>query len=219
MISLLSTKKLTASQRELLLNAKAQLVEYNAIAINYLDFEIPVTIERAIFTSQNAVIAFLNKVNDPEILSTMICFCVGEKTASLLIEKGIKVVKTAKNSKELGLYITKSHRKSNFQYFCGMERREELPALLTNEEVAFLEVKTYQTELKPRKFDQKWDGILFFSPSAVLSHISKNEIEFIPAFCIGETTAAEAKKYSRNVIVANATNIESVIAKAVKVLT
>ena len=219
MISLLSTKKLTASQRELLLNAQVQLVEYNAIAINYLDFEMPVTIERAIFTSRNAVIAFLNKVNDPEILSTMTCFCVGEKTASLLIEKGIKVIKTAKNSKELGLYITKNHRKSNFQYFCGMERREELPTLLTNEDVAFLEVKTYQTELKPRKFDQKWDGILFFSPSAVLSYISKNEIGHIPTFCIGETTAAEAKKYSRNVIVANATNIESVIAKSVKVLT
>nr|MBX2828949.1 uroporphyrinogen-III synthase [Flavobacteriaceae bacterium] len=68
------------------------------------------------------------------------------------------------------------------------------------------------------KFDQKWDGILFFSPSGIKSFLSENTMGNAIAICIGETTASEAKKYTRNVIVANATRIESVIAKAVKTL-
>lgn len=217
-MKILSTKKLSHSQRELLLNAHVKLVEYNAITISYLDFKMPETIENAIFTSQNAVHAFFDKVDSPENLCKTVCFCVGNKTKSLLIKKGLKVVKTAVNSQELGEFIVKNHKKDSFYYFCGTERRDELPTLLKSKKIAFIEVKTYKTELNVRKFDQKWDGILFFSPSAVSSHVSENNIENISAFCIGETTAAEAKKYSRNVIVSNTTNVESVIAKAVKTL-
>lgn len=218
MISLLSTKKLSPSQRELLLNAHVQFVEYNAIDISYIDFKMPQAIGNAIFTSQNGVNAFFSGINSAVDLSKTCCFCVGEKTRSLLVEKGLKVIKTAKNSEELGEFIAKNHQNDSFYYFCGRERREELPSILKSEEIAFFEVKTYKTELKPRKFDQKWDGILFFSPSAVISFFSENNTENTPAFCIGETTATAAKQFSRNVIVSNTTNIESVIAKAVKML-
>lgn len=68
------------------------------------------------------------------------------------------------------------------------------------------------------KFAQKWDGILFFSPSGVESFVLENNLANSAVFCIGETTAAAAKKYTSSVIVANSTTVESVIAKAVKAL-
>ena len=88
--------------------------------------------------------------------------------------------------------------------------------------IQFFEVKTYETVQKPTHFSQKWDAILFFSPSGVQSYFSANEKEVKKEpfhICIGETTASEAKKFTKNIVVANATSVESVIAKTVKVLT
>ena len=72
--------------------------------------------------------------------------------------------------------------------------------------------------LNPMKFHQLFDGILFFSPSGVQSFMVENSMESAMAFCIGETTASEAKKHTENVVIANSTSIESVIAKSVKTL-
>jgi uroporphyrinogen-III synthase len=60
MKTILSTKKLSPSQKGLITNAGISLVEYNAIKIEFIPFEIPSTIENAIFTSQNAVFSIQN---------------------------------------------------------------------------------------------------------------------------------------------------------------
>ncbi len=52
---ILSTKKLNERQKSLLLIAGISLVEYNAIKIDFVPFEISSSIVNAIFTSQNAV--------------------------------------------------------------------------------------------------------------------------------------------------------------------
>ena len=49
-------------------------------------------------------------------------------------------------------------------------------------------------------------------------YCSENKMNNSKAICIGTTTATEAKKYTENVVIANATTVESVIAKAVKLL-
>ena len=61
-MTVLSTKKLLANQRELLLNAGLSFVEYDAIRITPTSFEMPKELENIIITSQNGAKAYLNKV-------------------------------------------------------------------------------------------------------------------------------------------------------------
>lgn len=220
---ILSTKKLKLNQRDLLLGVGLSVLDYDAIGIEFLNFEMPSTVEYAIFTSQNGVKAFLNTAKDLPLLEERAgvrCFCVGQKTKALLEKNGLKVTKMVDNSAELGEFLVKTHKNDSLHYFCGLQRRDELPSILKSNGIEISEVKTYKTILIPKKFEQKWDGILFFSPSGVESYISENSISKneTTVICIGATTAAEASRYFENVVVANSTSVESVIAKAVKIL-
>ena len=217
----LSTKKLKPNQRDLLLGSGFSLVDYDAIEIEFLDFKMPSEIKNAIFTSQNSVRALINNSGFAPSQwerAGMRVFCVGQKTKALLEENELKVINMAQNSAELGDFIIKKFKNETFHYFCGSERRDELPELLKASKIELFEVKTYKTTLKPKKFDQKWDGILFFSPSGVASFAAENNMNNSTAFCIGKTTAIEAQKYTSNIVIANSTSVESVIAKAVKTL-
>ncbi len=226
MKTILSTKRLSPSQKGLLLNAGVSLVEYNAITIEFVPFEVPKIIENAIFTSQNAV----NAVMSYE-LGVKSCFCVGEKTKSLLEEKGQKVVKNGEYASKLADFIVKNHKNEHFYFFCGNMRSDEIPSKLKENKVSFEEIEVYKTTLNPKKFERQFDAILFFSPSGVRSYYQGNPdlqgvvdegdlLVGLPPFaiCIGNTTASEAKKYTQNVVIANATTMESVIAKAVTTL-
>lgn len=217
MKSILSTKKLTSSQKKMFQNVNISVTDYNAIEINYIDFESPKKISCGIFTSQNAVKAFFShhNRNSSEIEKV---FCVGEKTKSILEENGQKVTKTMKNASDLANFIKKNHKTDTFYFFCGNLRRDEIPSALKKENIALFEVKTYETLLKTTKIEQKWDGILFFSPTGVKSFCIENEIENRAAFCIGKTTASEAKKHTTNVFEAEKTTVESVIEKAIKIV-
>ncbi|GEQ84784.1 uroporphyrinogen III methyltransferase [Patiriisocius marinistellae] len=221
MKSILSTKKLKLNQRDLLLGAGFSIVDYNAINIETLDFDTPSIIENAIFTSQNGVKSFFENCsikNKKTKIKNV--FCIGEKTKSLLQKNGFNVTKVGEYGADLGKFIVENHENESFYYFCGAQRRDELPNILKNYGIEISEVKTYKTVLFPKKFEQNWDGILFFSPSGVQSYIAENIIIFkeTSAICIGNTTATEAAKHFKNVVIANNTSVESVIAKAVKTL-
>ena len=217
MKNILSTKKLSTVQKDQLLQEGVCAVDYDAISITFLDFKAPEVIDNAIFTSQQAVRSFLEKSQG--VLSIKNCFCVGEKTKSFLEENGLKVIEIGQNAAELAQNIAKNYKKSDFYYFCGTIRREELPKALKSEKMTVFEVKTYKTVLKTKKFDQNWDGILFFSPSGVASYISENKHQRnTHAFCIGQTTAASAKKHFKSVVVAPTNTIESVLEKTIEAL-
>ena len=225
MPTVLSTKKLAENQRSLLLNAGLALVEYNAIKISFVPFEAPINIENAIFTSQNAVLSIQNSE-----LRIQNCFCVGEKTKSLLKENGLNVIKMTEYASELADYLVKNQKDRYFHFFCGNLRSDEIPSKLKDNNIAFEEIQVYKTTLTPKKFERHFDAVLFFSPSGVRSYCEVNlqgglrqhlagSGDFQSIFvCIGTTTASEAKKYTENVIIANATTVESVIAKTVKIL-
>lgn len=217
MKNILSTKKLNPDQRELFSQQGLCLVDYNAIAIVFLDFKAPKPINNAIFTSQQAVHSFLAKTQGD--LGLKNCFCVGDKTKTLLEKNGLNVIEIGQNAAELAQKILKNYKNKVFYYFCGTIRREELPNALKSEKMTLFEVKTYKTVLKTKKFDQKWDGILFFSPSGVASYISENKHQTNTyAFCIGLTTASSARKHFKRVVVANTNTIESVLEKTIEVL-
>lgn len=222
MKSVLSTKKLSLSQRELLINAGVSLVEYNAIQIDFVSFSSPSNIENAIFTSQNAVLSFFgNSLSEGNQRVIKNCFCVGEKTKALLEKNGQKVIKMTEYASALAPYLVENHKNDHFHFFCGNIRSDVIPSVLSENNVSFEEIKVYKTSLNPKKFERQFDAILFFSPSGVRSHcearsnLSNPQTIFV---CIGTTTASEVKNYTENVVISNSTTVESVIAKAVKIL-
>lgn len=219
-ITILSTKILSLAQKELVLNSGLGLVEYDAIKIEFLDFKVDKKVDNYIFTSQNGVRAFLKNQNkSPSPLGEGLgerVFCVGSKTKSLLEENGLKVTEMASNSIELGQNIVKNYKKESFLFFCGNRRREELPSILKENKIDFEEVEVYKTSLHKKEFNTVFDGVLFFSPSAVESYQLENKIKESIAFCIGATTAQEAKKHTNTIVIATKTTIENVIVQAVK---
>ncbi|MFC4633646.1 uroporphyrinogen-III synthase [Dokdonia ponticola] len=230
MKTLLSTKKLQPNQRELILNAGVSFVEYDAIRTTPIDFEMPKELKNVIITSQNGASAFIKKsqkLPSPEGEGLGVrCFCVGKKTTALLEKNEHKVTYTAQNGAALAHFIVKNHKNESFTYFCAKQRRDELPVILKEAGVLCNEVVTYETHSNKRTFNQTFDAVLFYSPSGVQSFFNKNkalsspegEVLGVRYFCIGETTATEARKYTNQVIVSNATTIESTIAKAINTL-
>lgn len=215
--TVLSTKKLTAGQRELLLNAGIGLVEKDFIAIEPLAFEIENIPQHLIFTSKNAVKAVL-KHHKLKALKLQKVLCVGSKTKAFLEENGFNVVETADSGAELGARILKNYTDKKFLFFCGKRRHPDLSKMLKKEGVPLEEIEVYNTDLASVKIDRNFDGILFFSPSAVQSFCSENNLFDTIAFCIGDTTATEVKKYTKDYIVASKPTIENVIVQAVKKL-
>jgi len=212
MSTVLSTKKLSLSQKHLLLNAGIGLVEYDAIQIEFINFKTDnQAFKNAVITSKNTAKAILKM--DLKIEN---CFCVGEKTAYFLRENNFNIAEIADYGVNLAQIIVGKYPKENFTFFCGNERRDELPAILKKNSVNFDEIEVYQTSLEPKQFEREFEGILFFSPSGVKSFVSKNKLNKSIAFCIGSTTASEAKKHTSNIVIANTPSIENVIVQAVK---
>lgn len=211
MTSVLSTKILLPNQKELLLNSGLQLVEYDAIKIDFISFESPKQIPYALVSSKNAVKALLQKRIEVENY-----YCVGDKTRALLEKNDQNVMKSAKNGQELGGFIQKTHKDGPIFFFCGNRRREELPSALRAAHIPYEEVVTYQTQLNPKKFERSFDAVLFFSPSGVESFLKVNNLNNSWAICIGETTAEPLRSIHKKIAVANTPTVESVIAKTVK---
>lgn len=213
MATVLSTKKLALNQKELLLNSRIGLVEYDSISIKFIDFTLEEgKIQNAIFTSKNAL-----KAIEAKNIEIENCFCVGEKTSAYAKAFGLKISEKADNAKELALKIVKENSQKEFHFFSGNKRRDELPELLIENNIIYKETRVYETSLNPKQFESEFDGILFFSPSGVQSFIEKNQLK-TTAFCIGETTATEAKKHTSKVIIASKPSIENVIVQVVNYL-
>ena len=213
MPSVLTTKKLTKSQESLLFNAGIAWVNYSAIQIeSHKNIQLPELIENAIITSKNAWLA-VNKNTKIEN-----AFVVGSKTEQVLKEANIAIIEKADNAKDLANRIIENHTEKSFIFLCGNKRRDELPKILQQNQIELKEIEVYNTELNPKKFDQEFDGILFFSPSAVQSFFQLNKSKNEIAFCIGNTTANEAKKYTSAIKIANQPTVENVIVQVVKEL-
>ena len=213
--SVLSTRKLTRGQRELLLNAGIGLTEKDFISIVPLEFSEEDLPKNLIFTSQNSVAIFDEQFKTEKPLDRNI-FCVGEKTAALLSEKGYTVRESADYGAELARMIVDRHKEEEFMFFCGRKRNPDLPETLLQNNISFREKHIYDTVFTPTKIDRIFEGVLFFSPSGVKSYCSENELSESTAFCIGTTTAAEAEKYTSKIVLATKPTIENVIVQVIR---
>ena len=95
-------------------------------------------------------------------------------------------------------------------YFCSDLRLDALPNILTENNITVNEIEAYQTKYSAIKIDDSVEGVMFYSPSTVQSYRQENNAEVI-AFCIGETTAQEAKKHFKDIRIAKVPTVESVI--------
>lgn len=155
-----------------------------------------------VFTSMNAVNAVAAYINgnkpDWEI------FCIGNTTRQLASrffgEQAIHTV--GNNASELADKMIAGKQVKQVVFFCGDQRREELPGKLRQNGIAVQEVIVYHTISTPHKVDKAYDGILFYSPSAVQSFFKANAVP--PStilFAIGQTTADAIKSFTTNPII------------------
>lgn len=214
-MTILSTKILTPSQRDLILGRGYSVVDYNAIETSPLPFEIPQKMDKVIFSSKNAVKYFFDNAKKVQIDKI---FCVGNKTERLLMDFGQKVTLKAQNSTELADLLAKTYQNEQFWFVCAEQRLDVLPKSLKLAKNSVFELKIYQTRAVLRHFEQKMDAILFFSPSGVRSYFSQNRSGNAQLICIGGTTAKMVNNYANTVHIANQATVESVIAKTIKVL-
>lgn len=156
-------------------------------------FQVPGPSEVAVFTSVNAVEAVEG--------GSWKIFCIEGATRRKAAERfgEAAIVATAGSAAELAETIVREGWVKAVWFFCGDLRREELPARLGEAGLDVHEVVVYRTLLTPRKIGREYDGIAFFSPSAVESFFSVNQLSAHTAlFAIGGTTARAIRQYSDN---------------------
>lgn len=211
-ISILSTKTLTDKQRQIFLDANIDLLEQDFIEIENNDFELKDINNNLIFSSQNAVLSVMNQPNWEQQKNKNV-FCVGIKTKELLEQNGFKVDVYMDYASELAEIITLIYNKETFTFFSGNLRKETLPKALKEAKINFNEKEVYETKLTPFKIskEEKFDGIMFFSPSGVESFLKDNKVKNETCFCIGNTTAAALEKATKKIIIAESPIIEDVI--------
>ena len=211
MTTILSTKKLDKHQESLLLNAGISYVSYDAIRISPIPIcSFPKEVKNAIITSQNTWKVIKDKVSIEN------AYVVGEKTSQLLSKNDINIIESQDYGKDLAHKLCESHNNEEFYFFCGKKRRNEIPQKLKENNISFTEIQVYDTLGNHKEFKQEFDGVLFFSPSAVKSFFAVNTLKSAIAFCIGTTTAKELEKHTNHIIIANQPTIENVIVQVVK---
>lgn len=180
---------------------KALGAEHIELMINtYREFSGPV-----IITSQHAVQALKAVWSQAPAPDGWKFYAVGPQTAELIKTQLGQVTLTATSAKDLANDFIAKVDPRPILYFCGDQRREELPMLLSAHNFLVHEVVIYQTIPTPHIYPAPYQGILFFSPSAVQSFFSLNQLP--PStliFSIGPTTTAEIKKHTSEQIFTSA---------------
>ena len=206
-----STKKLTDDQTVLFHNnvvaesKNAIKISLNRLAKKVIRNEI----ENVIITSQNAVESLLHNFSAPELQFKNI-YCVGRRTKRLVEKRIGKVTHTEQSAKKLADYLVEFIDGTEATYFCSNLRLDDLPTILTENNIKVNEVEAYETKCNADKVEADLDGIMFYSPSTVEAFLTQNKASGI-AFCIGETTAKVALQHFEDVRIAKVPTVESVI--------
>ena len=165
--------------------------------------------KNVIITSKNAVEALTTNFSSEELNFENI-YCVGRRTKRLIERRIGKVKQVEKNAKELAQHLKEYIDGTEVTYFCSDQRLDELPSILEEHLITVKEVVAYETKLATTKVPDTVEGVLFFSPTGVKSYMQSNDADGV-AYCIGDTTATEAKRHFKDVRVAKIPTVESVI--------
>ena len=163
--------------------------------------EIALQPSTVIFTSMNAAETVADY--SPGLEPQWNIYCLGTATKKVIQQRFplSSIVGEANNALELAEVIAGNNEKF-VVFFCGDQRRDELPEKLTGNGISLEEVVVYRTIPIPGIIEKEYDGFLFFSPSAVKSFFSSNTVS--PGsilFAIGSTTADCIRTYSDNPVI------------------
>jgi uroporphyrinogen-III synthase len=159
----------------------------------------PVT---AVFTSMNAVEAVAEKLQGQQPAWRI--FTLGTATTSIAKEKfpHSSISGGGENASALADRIMLEPDIKSVIFFCGEQRRDELPTKLQEHNIEVKEIRVYKTINLLNPLTKTYDGIMFFSPSAVESFFRSNTPS--PStilFAIGGTTAAAIEQYAPNKVI------------------
>jgi uroporphyrinogen-III synthase len=171
-----------------------------------------------VFTSMNAVEAVVAQKHN--LQTDWSIYCIGTTTNKLvsLYFGANSISGTANSAAELAHLITEDRFVENVIFFCGDQRRDELPEILIKSNIEVKEIVVYETIAVPHQISKKYHGILFFSPSAVESFFSKNTITpQTILFAIGNTTATAIKQFTNNtIIISDAPGKDNLVHRMIK---
>jgi uroporphyrinogen-III synthase len=214
MPTLIVTKKLTKKQKNRFPDGDFQLTEHHFIRTKKTTFSVEKKHEIVVFTSKNGVKSVWKQ--QPEILENKTIICVGVKTKKLIEKKGFQVAANADYAEDLIEIMDQKYQGKTFTFFCGNIRRDTIPNYFKENKIAFEEVIVYKTETHSKAISEKFDGILFFSPSAITSFLEKNELKNETCFCIGTTTAKALESKTKNIVIASKPTVEHVIDEVIQ---
>ena len=170
-----------------------------------------------VFTSMNAAEAIIESLDGSK--PNWNIYCMGGTTKTIIKDYfGADSIKgTGKDALSLAENMITNYTKEAV-FFCGNIRRDELPQILTQHQIALEEMVVYQTIVTPQVVTQAYDAVLFFSPSAVDSFFSVNKVaENTILFAIGNTTSKTIGNYSSNkIVVADTPEKNNLVKKAVE---
>ncbi len=224
-INILSTRPLSdesireASEHQILIDTLS-FIETEAIDTVDVQQEIENTLLQSalvIFTSMNAVEAVAAQLEGQE--PDWKIYTMGYTSAELVKKYFGKdaLYGTAKNAAELAERVVEDWEQEEVIFFCGNQRRDELPDILRQHGIEVTEIEVYTTIATPHKIKKHYDGVLFFSPSAVRSFFSVNKADQQTIlFAIGDTTASEIGKFTQNkVIIGSEPGKENLLQEAI----
>lgn len=145
------------------------------------------------------------------------CLEAGTLQAVQAALPGCRIKASAANATDLANAILKQGDVTEVYFFCGRQRREELPSILTGNGIAVHEIVLYENVPTPVITGNDYDGIFFFSPSAVTSFFSANRLpKTTVCFAIGATTARTVEDFTDNrIIISTAPRAESMVQTAI----
>jgi uroporphyrinogen-III synthase len=203
-----------ASQLDLFITAKAFIqIEEIPIPKEKIDFLNEESQASWIFTSQNAIKSLAEHTDSLENVKDKKVFAIGERTAEALWKMGIKAqVPKLPNSQSL-IDLLNKDSSSSFIHFTGNLHQNSLSDFLKEKELKLTEIQCYRTELvQPKVSLSDFNAICFCSPSAVISFFRKYKPEkSVPCVAIGSTTAVKLLDYTDHIVMAERTNVYSML--------
>ncbi|KIC96107.1 uroporphyrinogen-III synthase [Flavihumibacter solisilvae] len=177
-------------------------------------------ITTVVFTSMNAVEAVAEVLQG--LRPEWNIFCIGNSTRKL-VERYFGeefITATANDAVSLAETIIEEGTAEEVIFFCGDQRRNELPELLQDAGIEVTEIIVYETIETPHRLSEEFAAVLFYSPSAVNSFFRYNRLgEHTLAFAIGKTTAVTIQQFSRNrIVIADEPGKDQLAWKAVEML-
>lgn len=220
---LLITKNL---EREQVLSLAKQGVEYQVVPALESNFtynlneivEIFNDFSIWIITSKKAVFAIANVLSKNTKKKDQRVLAVGSSVKREMEKLGYEKILSFDSAAELTTAM-ESYRNEKFIFFCGNNRRDEIPHYAGEQNIDMKMLQVYETfKSEPVIKKNGFGAAFYFSPLGVESTLANNpHLKDLKAYAIGETTAKALKeKGIDEVVIPENTSVNDMISEYLK---